>query len=137
MGASTSNDEGAIASINVAPLVDVTLVLLIVFMVTAQAMASRVVPMDLPSAKTASNAKASAPLVVSIDDRGAITVDGKALATDEALRREALAAKSRDPAVSAVVRAPKVASHGRVITVLDELRHAGITHVAFAAEKKP
>ncbi len=137
MGASASNDEGAIASINVAPLVDVTLVLLIVFMVTAQAMASRVVPMDLPSAKTASNAKATTPLVVSIDERGAITVDGKALATDEALRREALAAKARDPAISAVVRAPKAASHGRVITVLDELRHAGITRVAFAAEKKP
>ena len=83
MASATQDDEG-INGINVTPLVDITLVLLIIFMVTAKLIAGQGVPLDLPKAATASATQTM--LNVAIDAQGRILANGAPLADEAALR---------------------------------------------------
>jgi biopolymer transport protein ExbD len=132
MGFSTANEEDGIVGINVTPLVDITLVLLVIFMVTAKLIAQASVPMDLP--KAASATATQTVLTVSVDEAGRIAVDGQEIADDAALRARAASALASDPQLRTVVQASSRARHGAVLHVIDEFRQAGITKVAFAAD---
>ena len=125
--------EETIASINVTPLVDITLVLLIVFMVTAKLIVAQAIPFDLP--KAATGGATQTVLTVSLDGRGQVRADGQEMSDDESLRRVARAALARDPEIRTVVQASTAASHGSVIHVLDELRKAGVRRIAFGVDK--
>lgn len=132
MAANTSNDDDGIVGINVTPLVDIMLVLLVIFMVTARLIVSRAVPMDLPQAATAGETQVV--LTVSIETSGAMSIDGARIDDAELRRRAAgVLAASREP--RAVIHAARSTTHGAVIHVVDELRRAGITRIAFAAER--
>jgi biopolymer transport protein ExbD len=132
MASNAGNDDDGIVGINVTPLVDITLVLLVIFMVTARLIASRAVPMDLPSAATAGETQVV--LTISIETSGAISIDGARVDEAELHRRaRGVLAASREP--RAVIHASRSTTHGSVIHVVDELRRAGITRIAFAAEK--
>jgi biopolymer transport protein ExbD len=133
-GAAASNDEETIAGINVTPLVDITLVLLIIFMVTARLIASSAIPLDLPPAAKAGETQTV--FTVSLDAQGTVLADGKPV-DDVALRRSAAGALAGTKELRAVIQASKAASHGQVIHVLDVLREVGITRIAFGVEKKP
>lgn len=120
--ASSHNDE-PISGINVTPLVDVVLVLLVVMMVTATYIASRSIPVDLPSGKTGEAAQA--PLAISVDKAGAIYLDGTKL--DEPLLRARLAsARSKNKELRAVIAADGNVSHRQVVRVIDLLRQEHI-----------
>jgi biopolymer transport protein ExbD len=125
--------EETIASINVTPLVDITLVLLIVFMVTAKLMVSQAIPFDLP--KAATGGETQTVLVISVDARGQVRADGRDISDDESLRQTAREALARDPEIRTVVQASTAVSHGSVIHVLDELRKAGVRRIAFGVDK--
>ena len=127
-------DARSITGINVTPLVDVTLVLLIVFLVTAKTIVSQGIPVQVPQGATPTAVQST--LVVTIEPSGAMSVDGRPIADANALLREALAAKARDREVKAVIRASSSASHGHVVTAMDALRQADVTKIAFAVEKK-
>jgi biopolymer transport protein ExbD len=127
--------DDAIVGINVTPLVDVTLVLLIIFMVTAKIIVSQAVPLDLPKAATAGEMQTV--FVVDVDKDARITVDGKTLETDNALLDAARAALTRSADLRTVVQASAAVSHGVVIHVLDELRQAGIQKIAFGVDPLP
>ena len=71
MGTSSRSDGALLTEINVTPLVDVVLVLLVLMMVTATSLASRTIPVELPKAKTGSPEPSDRPLVVADDERGA------------------------------------------------------------------
>jgi biopolymer transport protein ExbD len=129
-GASSDDDDGLIAGINVTPLVDVTLVLLIIFMVTARIIVSQGMPMDLP--KSASGEALQTIFAVELTADGKTRVDSEAVADDEALTPLAKKAKSKNKDLRAVIRADKKVEHGRVIHVLDLLRRSGIGKIAFA-----
>jgi biopolymer transport protein ExbD len=133
--ASIQNTEEEITGINVTPLVDVTLVLLIVFMVTAKLIAGQGIPLDLPKAKTAGATQTV--LSVSIDAQGGVLANGSKVASDEELRSRASNALKANPELRTVIAASSSASHGKVMHVLDTVRDAGITRVAFAADKVP
>jgi len=126
-------DDEAFSNINVTPLVDVTLVLLIIFMVTAKLIAGQGVPLDLPKARTAGAVQTV--FNVGVDAKGSITANGHAVANAEVLRQEAGAALKANPELRTVISASTAASHGQVMSVLDTVRDAGVTRVAFAAEK--
>lgn len=130
---STAHDDDAIVGINVTPLVDIVLVLLIVFMVTAKLMPSTAVPLDLPRAATAGATQTV--FAVSVDPEGHASIDGAPLRSDDELRARASEALQKDSALRTVVQASRRTSHGDVIHVVDELRRAGITKVAFGAER--
>lgn len=131
-GGIEAGDDG-IVGINVTPLVDVTLVLLIIFMVTAKLVVSHAVPMDLPTAASAGETQTM--FVVSLDDKGALYADGSVVAGDEDLRQAAKAALTKNKEVRTVIQASRAASHGAVIHLLDVLRGEGVSKVAFGAEK--
>src|SRR3954465_14535698 len=129
-GGSSNDDDGLIAGINVTPLVDVTLVLLIIFMVTARIIVSQGMPMDLP--KSASGEALQTVFAVELTADGKTRVDSEAAADDEAIAPLAKRAKAKNKDLRAVIRADRKVEHGRVIHVLDLLKRAGVAKIAFA-----
>jgi biopolymer transport protein ExbD len=129
-GGSSDDDDGLISGINVTPLVDVTLVLLIIFMVTARIIVSQGMPMDLP--KSASGEALQTVFAVELTADGKTRVDSEIVPDDAALTPLAKKAKSKNKDLRAVIRADKKVEHGRVIHVLDLLRRSGISKIAFA-----
>ncbi len=131
MAASSQNDDdGLISGINVTPLVDVVLVLLIIFMVTARIIHSQGMPMDLP--KAASGESVQTVFSVELSADGRTMVDSEQVADDEAISGLAKAARAKNDDLRAVIRADTKVEHGRVIHVLDLLKRAGIAKIAFA-----
>lgn len=127
---SNGDDDGLISGINVTPLVDVTLVLLIIFMVTAKIIVSQGMPMDLP--KAASGEEIQTIFSVELSADGKTVIDSKQVPSDEDVSRLAKEAKVKTKDLRAVIRADKKVEHGRVIHVLDLLKRAGVAKIAFA-----
>ena len=132
MAHASSSDE-SITGINVTPLVDITLVLLIIFMVTAKLIAGQSVPLDLPKAATAGVSQSV--LTVEIDERGRVSANGQGVADRLALEQRASQALASDPGLRALISASARASHGTVLQVMDSLRRVGLSKIAFAADK--
>jgi biopolymer transport protein ExbD len=132
--AATPQRGGVIEGINVTPLVDIMLVLLVVFMVAARVVSSPAVPLDLPQASRPEEVQTV--LSVTLPAEGPARVDGQPVDA-AALTERARQALARDPAVRAVISADRAVSHGRVMGVLDRLREAGLARVAFGAEAAP
>lgn len=124
------DDDGLISAINVTPLVDVVLVLLIIFMVTARIIHAQGMPMDLP--KAASGEAIQTVFSVELGADGKTMVDSETVAGDNAISKLAQQGKAKNPDLRAVIRADKKVEHGRVIHVLDLLKRAGIAKIAFA-----
>lgn len=129
-GGASEDDEGLISAINVTPLVDVTLVLLIIFMVTAKIIVSQGMPMDLPRA--ASGEEMQMVFSVELTEQGRTFVDSKEVGNDSLVATLAQEAKKGNPELRAVIRADTKVPHGRVIHVLDLLKQAGLSKIAFA-----
>jgi biopolymer transport protein ExbD len=124
------NKSGIIEGINVTPLVDIVLVLLIIFIVTAKFVVSPAVPLDLPRASQSEEVQTI--LAVSITADGELLLDGQP-ASNADLRTRARAAVERDEALRAVIQADGEARHRQVIAVLDALKASGVERVAFGA----
>jgi len=121
-----------IVGINVTPLVDVVLVLLVVLMVTAGYIASRAIPVDLPNAATGETVPQT--LTLSIDSAGKVYADGVPVA-DAELRRRIAAAKRVRPDLRAVIAADGRVAHRSVVRVVDTLRQEHVTE--FALDVRP
>src|SRR4051812_27052043 len=131
MASTDSDDEdGIISGINVTPLVDVTLVLLVVFMVTAKIIVSQGMPMDLPKAASGEEVQNVFSVELTID--GKTRVDSQGVPSDDAISELAKQARAKNKDIRAVIRADKKVEHGRVIRVLDLLKQAGVAKIAFA-----
>ncbi|MCH2109128.1 MAG: biopolymer transporter ExbD [Polyangiaceae bacterium] len=129
-GGASSDDDGMISGINVTPLVDVVLVLLIIFMVTARIIHAQGMPMDLPKASSGKSLKTVFSVELGAD--GTTMVDSEKVAGDAQIRSLAQAAITETPELRAVIRADSKVEHGRVIHVLDVLKKAKISKIAFA-----
>lgn len=129
--------NGAITGINVTPLVDITLVLLIVFMVTAKlVVGQKAITVDLPKAKTGSEVQEVLSVVLVAPE--GMQVNGKPIVeNDDALVALGRAALQQTPDVRAVVKADGAVPHARVMHALDQLRTAGIAKVAFGVSPVP
>ncbi len=129
---SGQNQNGVIAGINVTPLVDVMLVLLVIFIVTAKIIVTPAVPMDLPHAAHGEEVQVVLSVVMPV--QGAILVNGAAVPDDAALIEDKRAAAlAGDPDLRAVIQADGAVPHRRIVHVLDLLEDAGVTRVAFGA----
>ena len=121
------NDEELISSINVTPLVDIVLVLLIVLMVTSSYLVSKSINVELPKAATG---EASSPTMsISIDQDGKFYLDGNPI-TEEELQQRVRVAYQRDKDVKAVISADGRVQHHSVVTVIDTLRRENVTKFA-------
>ena len=123
---SSVNDEPIVA-INVTPLVDVVLVLLIVLMVAATSLAAKSLSLDLPRAATGE--VTDAPLAISLDQQGRLFLDGVELDL-ETLQKRTRAARAKNPEVRAVIAADGSARHQSVVSILDTLRKEGVFRFA-------
>jgi biopolymer transport protein ExbD len=123
--------NGIIAGINITPLVDVSLVLLIIFIVTAKLVVTPAVPLELPRA--AETQEMQIVFSVAVPTAGPVLVSGTPVPGDSDLVRLARDALSKHRDLRVVISADADAHHRRVIHVLDLLKRAGITRIAFAA----
>lgn len=130
----SDDDGGLISGINVTPLVDVTLVLLVVFMVTAKMLVSQAVVLDLPEASRPTATHVVFGVEIWAD--GSITVDGRPVPGALGITSLARDARDDDSEVRAVIRADANVRHGRVIEVVDSLQAGGIHRIAFAVVPK-
>jgi biopolymer transport protein ExbD len=129
-GGSSSNDDDMISGINVTPLVDVVLVLLIILMVTAQYVADKdSIPMELPKAASGESAKTPSTLSVSIDKDGRFYLDAKELSLDQ-MREAVRAAYAKDHETRAVIAADGRVNHAMVVKAIDLLRQEKVTKFA-------
>jgi biopolymer transport protein TolR len=122
------------SDINMTPLIDVMLVLLVIFIITAPLMASSL-KLDLPNTDAAQ--PSNAPAFVSI----ALTPSGELYLGDEKMERAALAERlstaARDnPALEVQLRADEVVPYGRVAELIGLLQKAGLNRIAFVTEPK-
>jgi biopolymer transport protein ExbD len=129
-----NEDEGGrmITEINVTPLVDIVLVLLIVFMVTTTYIVNPSLKVDLPNAASGSETQKSA-LALSLDKDGKLFLNGEA--TDETRVKEFITVelpKNRD--LQAVIAADKAVPHGDVVHVIDVVKRAGVKKFAINVE---
>ncbi len=128
MASAALSDDDIITGINVTPLVDVTLVLLVILMVTASYVASKSIPMELPHSATSESTPTT--LTVSIDKEGKTYLDAEAI--DEVqLQQRIRAAHQADPETRAVIAADGRVNHAQVVRVMDLLRREDVTEFAF------
>ena len=120
--------RGMITDINVTPLVDIMLVLLIIFMLTANLIARQSLEIDLPKASQGTSPPAS-PLAILLLRDGTLRLAG-APVTPQGLRDAIRQAVGANPAVQAVIAADKSVSHGRVVWVLDLIKSLGVASFA-------
>ena len=120
--------RGLITDINVTPLVDIMLVLLIIFMLTAHLIARQVIEVQLPKAAQASSVSPTT-LAVTLTREGRMFLNGTP-ATPEVLRAAIQASVAKDPKTQVIVAGDKNVSHGRVVWVLDLVKSLGVTSFA-------
>ena len=132
----SGDDDGMVSGINVTPLVDITLVLLIIFMVTAKLIVSQSLPLDLPKAATGEQTKMMI-FGVELHANGDMVVNGQRVANDDGMLPLAKEQLAKNPDLRAVIRADTTVQHGRVIRVLDLLKQGGINKIAFGVTPIP
>ncbi len=125
----SSNADDVVSDINVTPLVDITLVLLIVFIVTAKIIVGQTLPMDLP--KAATGGEQQVVLAIELAKTGEIAVNGQKVENEEAVQALAKDAFAKNPELRAVINADEAVPHGKVVKVMDQTKQAGVTKIAF------
>ena len=119
------------SEINVTPMVDVMLVLLIIFMVTAPLLATGI-QVDLPKTKAAALEQEREPIVISIDPTGAVHIDETRVPDEMLAARLAHIAtsSSEEGGPRLYLRADRALDYGRVMGVMGEINRAGLRRVA-------
>jgi biopolymer transport protein TolR len=129
-----SDDFQPMAEINVTPLVDVMLVLLIVFMITAPLLVQGL-DVELPKATTAQPLEPKKPIVVSVGKSGELRVGADVIAaTDMIAKIRALSVESPRPVH---VRGDMTAAYSDIVNVMDILARDGITNIALVTRPQP
>ena len=126
-------EDEPIAQINIIPFVDIALVLLIVFLLTANLIAKASIVVDLPRAANAGDA-VDPTLNVVVTAVGDLYLDGAAV-TRDALAAEVTRRVSATPKLRAVIAADKAVRYERVIDVIDVLKAAGLGSFALNVER--
>jgi biopolymer transport protein ExbD len=124
----------AISEINVTPFVDVVLVLLVIFMVTAPMLVREQMSVNLPKAQSGEKS-ASQSIAIVIDKSGTIRVMEKVIQVSD-LVSEIKTLLLSNPNAQAVISADQETKHGDVVQVMDLIKSAGLTRFAIQIERK-
>ena len=123
------------SDINVTPLVDVMLVLVVIFIVTAPLLASSL-RLDLPSTEAAKPGDPAASIGVGIDAKGNLFVNDQPV-TSVQLAERLMAAGKANPETEIQLRADQAVPYGRVVEVMGAAQQAGLNRIGFVADPKP
>ena len=138
-GDDASGEGDLFADINITPLTDIFLVLLIIFMVTSSVMATdgarAGVRVNLPKGATREIAANAKDVTVAITTDGKMVVDGKEVSADS-LRKIFDDARARDAETQVVVQADEATHHGRVVAVMELAKAAGLRRLAIATRRR-
>jgi len=126
------DDAAPMAEMNVTPLVDVMLVLLIIFMVAAPMMTVGV-PVNLPRTAAARTAATNPPLILTVAPGGKLYV-GKDEVTQDEMTQRLVALRESDPEAPVHVRGDRSVPYGDVLQVMGRVSRAGVTRVSLIAE---
>ena len=127
------DEDEIIARINVTPLVDIILVLLIIFMLTAHFIKDPVIPVELPKAANVEEAKVDSVALV-LDVEGTLYFNGHET-TAERAEEKLRAAHGRNPDVSVIIAADGKVRHESVIWLIDLVKSVGISRFALQVQK--
>ena len=127
-GGGGDDDQMMIVGINVTPLVDITLVLLIIFMVTASYIVNPAIKVDLPKAASGSD-QTKTTLAITIAKDGAVYLNG-ARTSDAGIVQYIGGELPKNPDLQAIIAADKVVPHGDVIHVIDLVKRSGVHRFA-------
>jgi biopolymer transport protein TolR len=124
-----------VADINVTPLVDVMLVLLVIFMVTAPLLTAGV-PLDLPDSRANALPQDAEPVSVSIEKTGVVSLGDRVVADADLPAALAALPKGSEGPPQVTLRADRALDYGRVMAVMGELNRAGFHRIALVTNAK-
>lgn len=130
---SQDDSPALLASINVTPFVDVVLVLLVIFMVTAPILAKDILKLNLPKTESG-DGKVLSTLGIAINRDGQILLNGLPV-TPETLRAEVTRALAENPETQAIVAADQTTEYGNVVRAIDLIKGAGLNRFAIQIER--
>jgi biopolymer transport protein ExbD/biopolymer transport protein TolR len=127
-----SSRPAPMSDINMTPLIDVMLVLLVIFIITAPLMTSSL-KLELPKTDAATPTSAPAFIALAINAEGQLFFGDEALAREALAQRVALAAKA-NPQLEVQLRADQKVAYGQVAELLALIQAAGLTRIGFVTE---
>ncbi len=128
-GGADFDDEEGIVAINVTPLVDIMLVLLIIFMVASSYIVKPSIEVDLPKAATGNEDTLDTTISVVVDAQGKLFLNGDP-ATYESIAAKCREVKAADEDAQAIIAADKITPHGEVVRLIDLVRQNGVLKFA-------
>lgn len=121
------------SDINMTPLIDVMLVLVVIFIITAPLLASSI-KLDLPKTDAAKSADAPKSVTVVVDAAGQAYLKDQPLALEELARQLTLSAQT-NPQTEVLLRADKAVPYGRIVEVMGAAQKAGLNRIGFVADE--
>ena len=134
-GGWSGNDDEPIAAINIVPLVDIILVVLIIFMVTAPLVLKPTIDINLPKASSGEDSNIATPLNVAVSSNGEIRLNGTVSTLQDVTAFAAKMVKEK-PDTPAILQADKSVTLEKLTEIIDVVKSAGVKRVAFSIEKK-
>ena len=135
MAGKSNSGRGGIVEINVIPLVDIILVVLIIFMVAAPLVMQPKIDISLPKATTAKDEKDKVPMKVTLGKGGELFLNNKAISL-EGLTEESKRFHDTNPETAALLIADKEVTLAMVTELVDAIKSGGVKKVAFSIERK-
>lgn len=133
-GGFEQDNDDVIASINMVPFIDVSLVLLIIFLVTSSYIVSQAIQVDLPQAASGSETTPST-LAVVLEANGNLSFNGEGISWEQLPERIATEV-GNDESVQAIIAADRGVDYGRVMDIIDEVKQGGVASFALNIERE-
>ena len=130
----SQSDDGEISGINVVPLIDIMLVIVIILMITAEFTKYRTIPIQLPKVNAVAMKREPHKVAISIKPDGRVYLGDKEVKDLTTLQPRLTAAKKAQPDVAVILRMEKDTKYSDMLKVLDDVKLAGISKVGLAVD---
>ena len=136
MNQNSGDDENIVAEINMTPLIDIMLVLLIIFMVTSTAALESGLDIELPKTQITNEKKQDEIMIITLDKEGKVAIQGKKV-EDQDLPQKIAATLTELKTTSVILEGDTRAFLGKAVELMDMAKSAGAKSFSIAAEEDP
>jgi biopolymer transport protein TolR len=134
MAASNNNSDETISEINIVPLVDIILVVLIIFMVASPITKQKKVNVDLPTSGYSDSNNDSKPFQVTVNESGHIFLHGEMISEND-LKNRSIEEAKKNQGIEAILTADKNLSYGMVVKYMDIMKSSGINKLSISTNQ--